>query len=107
MLFAFSIAPSGAADESGSVSAAVADAVRVVRQSGLPNETTSMFTTIEGEWEECMSVIKDACDAIAAHSDRVSLVLKADLRPGYNGQLTSKVDRVEDRLRGQAQPPRE
>ncbi|MBW8171879.1 thiamine-binding protein [Ornithinimicrobium sp. Arc0846-15] len=100
MLFAFSIAPSGAgaADETGSVSAAVADAVRVVRESGLPNETTSMFTTIEGEWGECMQVIKDACDAMAAHSDRVGLVLKADLRPGFTGQLTSKVDRVEAHL---------
>jgi uncharacterized protein YqgV (UPF0045/DUF77 family) len=27
----------------------VADAVRVVRESGLPNRTDAMFTTIEGE----------------------------------------------------------
>lgn len=99
MLFAFSIAPSGAADEDGSVSAAVADAVRVVRESGLPHETTSMFTTIEGEWDECMAVVKDACDAVAAHSPRVGLVLKADLRPGFTGQLRAKVDRVEAHLR--------
>ncbi|GAA1136607.1 thiamine-binding protein [Ornithinicoccus hortensis] len=99
MLFAFSIAPSGAADEDGSVSEAVADAVRIVRESGLPNETTSMFTTIEGEWDECMAVVKAACDAVAAHSPRVGLVLKADLRPGYTGQLQAKVDRVEAHLR--------
>lgn len=99
MLFAFSISPSGAADPDGSVSQAVAEAVRVVRDSGLPHETTSMFTTIEGEWDECMAVVKDACDAVARHSPRVGLVLKADLRPGYTGQLTSKVDRVEERLR--------
>ncbi|MGI8948518.1 MAG: thiamine-binding protein [Ornithinimicrobium sp.] len=101
MLFAFSISPSGSADSDsdGSVSRAVADAVRVVRASGLPHETTSMFSTIEGEWDECMTVIKDACDVVAQHSDRVGLVLKADLRPGYTGQLTSKVDRVEERLR--------
>lgn len=94
MLFAFSVAPTQSADESGSVSAAVADAIRVVRDSGLPYELTSMFTTIEGEWDEVMPVVKAACDAVAHHSPRVSLVLKADLRPGYAGQLTEKVDRV-------------
>jgi len=100
MLFSFSIAPSGpgSADADGSVSAAVAAAVRVVRESGLPHETTSMFTTIEGEWDECLAVIKGACDAVAAHAPRVGLVLKADLRPGYTGQLQAKVGRVEDHL---------
>lgn len=99
MLFAFSVAPSVAGPD-GSVSAAVADAIRVVRDSGLPYETTSMFTTIEGEWDEVMPVIKAACDAVAEHGPRVSLVLKADLRPGHTGQLRAKVDRVEEHLRG-------
>jgi uncharacterized protein YqgV (UPF0045/DUF77 family) len=53
-----------------------------------------MFTTIEGEWEEVMPVVKAACDAVAQHGPRVSLVLKADLRPGRTGQLAAKVDRV-------------
>ncbi|GAA5163709.1 MTH1187 family thiamine-binding protein [Ornithinimicrobium tianjinense] len=97
MLFAFSVAPTSA-DGSGSVSAAVADAVRVVRESGLPYELTSMFTTIEGDWDEVMPVIKAACDAVAAHGPRVSLVLKADLRPGFTDQLTAKVDRVNAHL---------
>ena len=98
MLFAFSVAPTQSADESGSVSEAVADAIRVVRDSGLPYELTSMFTTIEGEWDEVVPVIKAACDAVAQHSPRVSLVVKADLRPGYAGQLTEKVDRVHAHL---------
>ncbi len=98
MLVAFSIAPSTHAED-GSVSAAVAEAVRVVRASGLPNETTSMFTTLEGEWDEVMAVIKQAVDVLAASSPRVSLVLKADIRPGFTGQLTAKVQRVEEHLR--------
>ncbi len=98
MLFAFSVAPTVTDAADGSVSEAVAAAIRVVRASGLPNETTSMFTTIEGEWDEVMPVIKAACDAVAAFSPRVSLVLKADLRPGHDGQLTAKVERVEERL---------
>jgi uncharacterized protein YqgV (UPF0045/DUF77 family) len=102
MLFAFSIAPSGAyPDGSGdSVGDVVAEAVRVVRESGLPNETTAMFTTIEAEtWEEGMDVVRRAVEAVQARAPRVSLVLKADIRPGHTGQLTAKVERVEEALR--------
>ena len=97
MLVAFSISPT-AADETGGVSAAVAEAVRVVRASGLPNRTDAMFTTIEGEWDEVMAVVKQAVDVVAASSPRVGLVLKADIRPGFDGQLTAKVERVEQHL---------
>ncbi len=98
MLVAFSVAPGSTDDPDGSVSAAVAEAIRVVRASGLPNETTSMFTTIEGEWDEVMAVVKQATEVVAATTDRVSLVLKADIRPGYTGQLKAKVERIDARL---------
>jgi uncharacterized protein (TIGR00106 family) len=97
MLVAFSISPSGG-DDTGGVSAAVAEAIRVVRASGLPNETNAMFTNVEGEWDEVMAVIKRAVDVVAATSPRVGLVLKADIRPGHTGQLTAKVRRIEERL---------
>jgi uncharacterized protein (TIGR00106 family) len=97
VIVAFSISPSDG-DETGGVSAAVAEAVRVVRASGLPNETNAMFTNIEGEWDEVMAVVKQATEAVAAASPRVSLVLKADIRPGYTGQLTAKVQRIEEAL---------
>nr|WP_298086943.1 thiamine-binding protein [uncultured Corynebacterium sp.] len=83
---------------SSDLSAAVAEAVRIVRESGLPNETNSMFTLVEGEWNEVMDVVKRATEAISAVSPRTSLVLKADIRPGYTGQLAAKVDAVERRL---------
>ena len=92
MLIAFSVAPSGVGD---SVSEAVAAAVAVVRESGLPNHTDAMFTTIEGEWDECLDVVRRACEAVGRHGDRVSLVLKADIRPGRTGELQAKVDRLE------------
>jgi uncharacterized protein (TIGR00106 family) len=99
MLFAFSIAPAGGDGGTDSVSEIVAEAVRVVRESGLPNETTSMFTTIESEtWDEGMDVVKRAVEAVQAHAPRVSLVLKADIRPGHSGQLKAKVDRIEAAL---------
>jgi uncharacterized protein (TIGR00106 family) len=99
MIVAISISPSGA-DETGGVSDAVAEAVRVIRESGLPNETNAMFTNIEGEWDEVMAVVKRAVFTVAESSPRVGLVLKADLRRGYDeGQLAAKVERVEERLR--------
>ena len=102
MLVAFSIAPSGSSDDNGSVAEAVAAAIRVVRESGLPNETNAMFTNVEGEWDEVMDVVKRAVDAVARVSPRVSLVLKADIRPGYDGQITAKVDRIEQVLAREA-----
>ena len=96
MIVAFSVAPSGTGD---SVSAAVADAVRVVRASGLPHRTSSMFTEIEGEWDACMDVVRAACEAVGRHGERVSLVLKADIRPGRTGELQGKLDRLEAALR--------
>ena len=95
MLVAFSVTPLGAGEEVG---AAVAEAVRVVRASGLPNRTDAMFTTIEGEWDEVMAVVKAATEAVQAVAPRVSLVLKADLRPGVTDAMTAKVESVERHL---------
>ncbi|MGP0025239.1 MAG: MTH1187 family thiamine-binding protein [Streptosporangiaceae bacterium] len=91
MIVAFSVTPLGAGEGVGEI---VAEAVRVVRESGLPNRTDAMFTTVEGDWDETMAVVKRAVDAVAARAPRVSLVLKADLRPGVTDGLTSKVETV-------------
>lgn len=100
MLVAFSVAPSGdpasgQAPGDASVHDAVAAAVKIVRESGLPNRTSSMFTEIEGDWDTVMDVVKRATEAVGAYGSRVSLVLKADIRPGYTDQITSKVSRLE------------
>ena len=97
MIVAFSLSPA-VTDDTGGVSQAVAEAVRVVRESGLPCETNAMFTNIEGEWDEVMAVVKRAVDVVAATSPRVGLVLKADIRPGHTGELIGKVERVESLL---------
>ena len=75
-----------------------AAAVRIVRDSGLPNRTSSMFTEIEGEWDEVMDVVRRATEAVGAYGTRVSLVLKADIRPGYSGEIDGKVERLEAAL---------
>ena len=95
MIVAFSVTPLGVGEDVGEY---VADAVRVVRESGLPHRTDAMFTSLEGEWEECMDVVRRAVAAVEARAPRVSLVLKADVRPGVSDGLTSKVATVERHL---------
>lgn len=100
MIVAFSLVPSGgrASREDGGVSDAVAAAVRVVHESGLPNRTSSMFTEIEGSWDEVMGVVKEATEAVAQYGTRVSLVLKADIRPGRTGEMDAKLERLQAQL---------
>lgn len=92
MIVAFSVTPLGVGED---VAEYVADAVKVVRASGLPNRTDAMFTTIEGEWDEVMAVVRDACDAVAARAPRVSVTLKADIRPGVTGAMQAKMTSLE------------
>jgi uncharacterized protein (TIGR00106 family) len=94
MLVAFSVTPLGVGEEVGEI---VAEAVRVVRASGLPHRTDAMFTTVEGEWDEVMAVVKLAIDAVDA--PRISVTLKADIRPGVTDGLTAKVETIERHLR--------
>ena len=111
MIVAFSVAPSGPrpdahldhdAPSSDSVHDAVAAAVRIVRESGLPNRTSSMFTEIEGEWDEVFDVVKRATEAVLPFGSRVSLVMKADIRPGFEGELDAKLERLEAAIEGTA-----
>jgi uncharacterized protein (TIGR00106 family) len=95
MLAAFSITPLGAGD---SVGDAVADAVRLVRESGLPNETNAMFTNVEGDWDEVMALIKQCVDTVAARAPRVSVVVKVDHRPGMTDMLHTKIASIERHL---------
>lgn len=102
MIVAFSVAPSGNGNPDGSVHDAVAAAVAVVRASGLPHRTTSMFTEIEGEWDEVFDVVRRATEAVMPFGSRVSLVLKADIRPGRTGEIDGKIERLERALDEQA-----
>jgi uncharacterized protein (TIGR00106 family) len=97
VIVAFSVTPLGVGEDVGEY---VAEAVRVVRESGLPNRTDAMFTSLEGDWDECMAVVREAVAAVEARAPRVSLVLKADIRQGVTDGLTSKVASVEQQLSG-------
>jgi len=97
MLAAFSVTPLGVGASVGDL---VAEAVGIVRASGLPNETDAMFTLVEGEWDEVMDVIKRCVDHITEKAPRVSVVVKIDHRPGATGMLEGKRRRIEEALGG-------
>ena len=93
MIVAFSISPTSG-DETGSVSEAVAAAVRVVKESGLPYELNSMFTNVEGEWDEVMAVVKRAvdvtghCSSGSTHGRCSAVATPSRWVPGSNGPST-------------------
>lgn len=91
-LVAVAIAPFGVGDE---LALEVAEAVRVIRESGLPNKTYSMFTEIEGEWDEVMAVVRNATFVLAQKGIRTEVILKADVRPGFENMMEQKVRSVD------------
>jgi uncharacterized protein (TIGR00106 family) len=102
VLAAFSVSPSGGGTvgEDGSVGDVVADVVRIVRDSGLPNETNAMFTNVEGTLDEVLALIGRCTEHVATLAPRVSVVVKLDVREGHTGTINEKVARVERLLSG-------
>lgn len=94
-LIAVAIAPVGVGDE---LAPEVAEVIRIIRESGLPNRTNSMFTEIEGEWDEVLQVVKEATFVLAEKGIRTEVVLKADVRPGFSNTMQQKVAKVDSLL---------
>ncbi|MCR5126242.1 MAG: MTH1187 family thiamine-binding protein [Treponema sp.] len=94
-LVAVAIAPFGVGDE---LSDKVAEVVKVIRNSGLKNKTYSMFTEIEGEWDEVMRVVKDATFVLAKKGIRTEVIMKMDIRPGFENMMSEKLERLEEKM---------
>lgn len=96
-LVAVAIAPFGVGDE---LASEVAEVVKVIRDSGLKNRTYSMFTEIEGEWDAVMKVVKDATFVLAEKGIRTEVIMKMDIRPGYENMMDEKIKRMEEKMGG-------
>ncbi len=94
-LVAVAIAPFGVGDE---LSDKVAEVVKIIRNSGLKNRTYSMFTEIEGEWDEVMKVVKDATFVLAEKGIRTEVIMKMDIRPGFENMMSEKLERLEEKM---------
>ena len=75
-----------------------AQAVDVIRQSGLPSETNAMFTNIEGDIDDVLKVIRDATMKLAGQGYRTDVVIRLDIRPGFEGQIHAKQALVDEIL---------
>lgn len=94
-LVAVSIVPLG---EGESVSDHVAEVIKVINDSGLQTQTNSMFTEIEGPWDDVMKVVKEAVTVLTDKGIRTEVFIKGDIRPGHDNMMDSKVKSVNDRL---------
>lgn len=95
MLAEFSITPIGTGT---SVGTWVARCLDLVDRSGLPYRLGPMGTTVEGELDEVLDLIKRCHRAVLEDVDRVSTLIKIDERKGASGQIDAKVTDVERRL---------
>lgn len=95
MIAEFSIMPVGKGE---SLSEYVAEMVKVVSESGLESTTGPMSTSVEGDWDEVMGVIKRCRDKLLENSNRIYLIIKIDERKGASGRLRGKVKSVEQKL---------
>jgi uncharacterized protein (TIGR00106 family) len=95
MLVDFSIMPVGKGE---SLSKDVAEAVRLIIDSRLPHKVGPMATSIEGNWDQVMDLIKKARDKMLETCNRVIITIKIDERKGAKDRLTGKLESVEKQL---------
>jgi uncharacterized protein (TIGR00106 family) len=95
VLLNFSIVPIGKGD---SLSAYVARSLDIIDRSGLDYRCHAMGTTLEGEFDEAIAVVRQCFQAMAADCDRIDCSIKIDYRKAAAGRLDGKVASVERKL---------
>jgi uncharacterized protein (TIGR00106 family) len=94
-LLDFSIFP---LDKGDSLSPYVARSLDIVDRSGVDYHFHSMGTTLEGELDSLLGVVKRCFEALAVDCDRIECSIKIDYRKGRTGRLDAKVASVEQKL---------
>ena len=95
MLLELSIVPLG---RGRSISADVADLVKIIDASGLDYRLTAAGTVIEGAWDQLMNVAKSCHDEMRKKTERVITFMKVDDYGKRTGRLTAAVESVEKKL---------
>ena len=82
------------------VSAYVARAVKLIQASGLPYRVGAMGTTIEGEWDAVMRVVKRCHHAMLRQTGRVMTMITIDDRVDTSAKRAPRTAlRMEQKLR--------
>ncbi len=95
LLLDFSLFP---LDKGDSLSRYVARSLDIIDRSGLDYRCHAMGTTIEGDFDSTMRVVRQCFDAMAADCDRIECSIKIDYRKDRAGRLDGKVASVERQL---------
>src|SRR5579875_1427147 len=91
VLLDFSMTPLGKGE---SVSSYVARCMEVVAASGLDYRLHAMGTTLEGELDQVLDVVRRCFEVLQTDCNRISCSIKIDYRKGPGGRLDSKVQKV-------------
>jgi uncharacterized protein (TIGR00106 family) len=81
-----------------SVSRYVARSLDIIDRSGLEYRCHAMGTTLEGDLDALLAVVKQCFEAMAVDCDRIECSIKFDYRKGARGRLDGKVASVEEKL---------
>ncbi len=92
MLVSFSMFPT---DKGERVGKYVSRIINIIDKSGLPYQTGSMSTTLEGDWDSIFKVIKKCNNALRKDCKRIYTVITIDDRKGARGRIKGKVDDLE------------
>ena len=95
MLASFSIIPLGVGEE---LSAHVARMLDVIDKSGLDYRLGAMQTTVEGDFDTVMALIRECHILMQKEAPRVLTSITIDDRTGASGRLNGKISDVEKQL---------
>ena len=95
MLMELSVIPLG---RGRSISADVADLVKIIDASGLDYRLTAAGTILEGNWEQLMDVSRKCHTEMRKKTERVVTFVKIDDYAERTGRLTAAVASVETKV---------
>jgi uncharacterized protein (TIGR00106 family) len=99
MLFQLTMFPTTKKTKQASSSAEVAKVIDIIDKSGLPYKLGPMSTTVEGGWDEVMTVINKARLKLRRTHERIYISITVDDRKNATGRITGKIASVEQRLK--------
>ncbi len=74
----------------------IARVVRVIASSSLQYCVHALGTSLEGDLEEILDVVRRCHEEVRKHSDRALIELSLDDRGGAQGELVRSLQRVRD-----------
>lgn len=95
MLVELSIIPVGGDSH---MSDELAEALKLIDESGLRYELTPSATCIEGEWEEVMALVRRCHERVRSRCPHIVTTIKIEDEAGANDKLHANVASLEEKL---------